>query len=104
MECDLLYVLQMSKRSTFQELATNAHEMEMTIANHHGKLSFSYKFKDKRETKKSSKPSKALTKGYQGHFHWEICMDFRETWIRRKEMTILKGWWKKATCIKGALR
>ena len=33
---DLLYVLQMSKPQTFQELATNAHDMEVTIANRCG--------------------------------------------------------------------
>jgi len=37
--------------------------MGMTITNRRGKLSSSYKFKkDKGETKKSSKPSKASTK------------------------------------------
>jgi len=37
--------------------------MEMMIANHHGKSSSSYEFKkDNGETKKSSKPSKVLTK------------------------------------------
>jgi len=37
--------------------------MEMMVANHRGKSSSSYKFKkDKGETKKNFKPSKALTK------------------------------------------
>jgi len=63
MEWDFPYVPQMNKPRTFQELATKAHDMEMTIANHHGKSSSSYEFeKDKGETKKSSKPSKASTK------------------------------------------
>ena len=62
-EWDLLYVLQMSKPRTFQELATKAHDMEMTIANRRSKLSSSYEFKkDKGEIKKSSKPSKAPAK------------------------------------------
>jgi len=53
-------VVQMSKLRTFQELTTKAHDMEMTIANHHGKSPSSYEFKkDKGETKKNSKPSKA---------------------------------------------
>jgi len=34
MVCDLLYVLQMSKPWTFQELAAKARDMEVTIANH----------------------------------------------------------------------
>jgi len=63
MEWGLLYVLQMSKLRTFQELATKAHDMKMTIANRRGQSSSSYEFKkDKGETKKSSKPSKASTK------------------------------------------
>ena len=63
MEWDLLYVLQMSKPRNFQELANKAHDVEMKIANRRGKSSSSYEFKkDKNETKKSSKPSKALTK------------------------------------------
>jgi len=37
MEQDLLYVLQMSKSRTLQELATKAYNIEMTIANHRGK-------------------------------------------------------------------
>ena len=60
MELDLLYVLQMSKPRTFQELATKAHDMEMTIANRCSKSSSLSEFKkDKGEIKKSSKPSKA---------------------------------------------
>ena len=63
MEWDLLYVLQISKPRTFQELAIKAHDMEMTIANRCGESAISYEFKkDKAETKKSSKPSKAPTK------------------------------------------
>jgi len=55
-----LAVCSMSKPRTFQQLATKAHDMKMTIANRHGKSSSSYEFKkDKGETKKSSKPSKA---------------------------------------------
>jgi len=53
----------MSKRSTFQELATKAHDMEITIANRCSKLSSLYKFKkDKGDSKTSSKPLEASTK------------------------------------------
>ena len=53
----------MSKPRTFHELATKAHNRVMTIANRRGKLATSYEFKkDKGETKKSSKPSKAPIK------------------------------------------
>ena len=59
----MLYVLQMSKPRTFQELATKAHDMEMTIANRRGRSATSYEFKkDKGETNKSTKPSKVPTK------------------------------------------
>ena len=47
----------------FPRARYEAHDMEMTIANHHSKSSSSYEFKkDKGETKKSSKSSKASTK------------------------------------------
>jgi len=63
MEWNLLYVLQMSKPRTFQELATKAHDMEMTIANRRSKSSSSYEIKkDKGKTKKSSKPFMASVK------------------------------------------
>jgi len=53
----------MSKPRTLQELATKAHDMEMTIANRRSKPSSSYEFKkDKSDPKKSSKPPKASTK------------------------------------------
>jgi len=53
--------------------------MEKMIANSHGKLSSSYEFnKDKGETKKSSKPSKASTKEI-------IATSIKEPiWISRK--------------------
>jgi len=52
----------MSKPSTFQELATKAHDMEMTISNCRGKASSAFKTrKDKGDFKKNSKSSKSLT-------------------------------------------
>jgi len=36
MEWDLLYVIQMSKLLTFQELDTKAYDMEVMIANYRG--------------------------------------------------------------------
>jgi len=44
-EWDLLCALEMSNPGTFQELATKAHDMEMTIANRRSKSSSSYEFK-----------------------------------------------------------
>jgi len=62
MEWDLLYVLQMSKLGTFQELATKAHDMEMTIANHRTKTSSTLEArKEKGDFKKTFKSSKSST-------------------------------------------
>jgi len=62
MEWDPLYVLQMSKPMTFQELVTKAYDMETTIANRRCTPSSSYEFKkDKGDSKKSYKPPKAST-------------------------------------------
>jgi len=59
MAWDLLYVLQMSKRRTFQELATKAHDMEVTIAScHDNSLSFAESKRDRAEVKKNVKLSK----------------------------------------------
>jgi len=63
MACDLLYVLQMSKTQTFQDLATKAHDMEVTIANrHNNSFNISESKKDRAEFKKNAKFSISLTK------------------------------------------
>ena len=63
MERDVLYVLRMSKSRTFQELATKAHNMEMTIANRHTKASSTLEArKEKDDLKKTFKSSKSSTK------------------------------------------
>ena len=63
MEWDLLYVLQMSKPRTFQELVTKAHDMEMTIANRRTKASSTLEArKEKGDLKKTFKSSKSSTK------------------------------------------
>ena len=63
MEWDLLYVLQMSKPRTFQELATKAHDMEMTIANRREKVFPTFEArKDKGDFKKNPKSSKSSAK------------------------------------------
>jgi len=62
-EWDLLYVLQMSKARIFQELATKAHDMEMTIANYRGKSSsLPDSRKDEGEFKKIPSPQSPQTK------------------------------------------
>ena len=60
---DLLYVLQMSKPRAFQELATKARDMEVTIANRHGSsLSLAELKRDRVEVKKNVKCWKNSTK------------------------------------------
>jgi len=56
---DLLYVLQMSKQQTFQELATKTHGMDVTIASCRGSSpSFAKSKKDRVKVKKNVKFSK----------------------------------------------
>jgi len=60
---DLLYVLQMSKPWTFQELATKAYDMEFTIANCHGtSFGFTELNKKKVEFKRNVEFSQNSTK------------------------------------------
>lgn len=62
MHWDLLYVLQMSKPRTFQELATKAHDMKVTVANRRGNSSYPTELKkDKVEFKENVKFSKSTT-------------------------------------------
>jgi len=63
MAWDLLYVLQMSKPLTFQELATRAHDMEITIANHcDSSFSVAELINDRAEFKKNVKFSTSSIK------------------------------------------
>jgi len=63
MACDLLYVLQMSKTQTFQDLATKAHDMEVTIANRRdSSFSVTESKNDGAEFKKNAKFSTSLIK------------------------------------------
>ena len=59
----LLYILQVIKARTFEELATRSHDMEISIANHGGKdLPILEQMKDNKEVKKGGKPYKGTTK------------------------------------------
>jgi len=59
----LLYVLQMSKPQTFQELASKEHDMEVTIPNYHeNSFSLVELKKDRVKFRKNVKFSTSLTK------------------------------------------
>jgi len=69
---DLLYVLQLSKPLTFQALATKAHDMEVTIANHRGtSFGFAESKKDKAEFKRNIEFSKNSNKEVMSVFEAE---------------------------------
>ena len=63
MAWDLLYVLQLSKHQTFQELAIEAHDMEVTIANNRdSSFNVVKSKKDKGEFRENAKFSISSTK------------------------------------------
>jgi len=63
MAWDLLYVFQIRKPQAFQELVTKAHDMEVTIANHHdSSFSIAESKNDRDEFKKNVKFSTNLIK------------------------------------------
>jgi len=63
MAWDLLYLLQVRKSQTFQELATKAHDMEVTIASHRcSSLSFAESKRYRTKVKKNVKFSKNSAK------------------------------------------
>jgi len=63
MNWDSLYILQISKPRTFEQLATKAHDKEVTIVSLHGNSFYSTESKkDKVKFKKNVKFSKNTTK------------------------------------------
>jgi len=104
MAWDLLYVLQMSKSRTFQELATKAHDMEVTIATRYGSsLSFAESKRDRIEVKKnvklfknSAKETMTITKDELVHITGKPnledkrSMPFKDTMRRRPPLKELQ--------------
>jgi len=101
MEWDLLYVLRMSKPRTFQELATKAHDIEMTIASCRSKpSSLSDSRKDKGEFKKnpksSNKESMAASVGEPVRIFGKPKYENKKKWVRQ-------GYWKEASHVEGTV-
>ena len=65
----------MSKPQTFQELATKAHDMKLTIVDHHGNsLSFATQKKDNSEFKRNVKFLKKSSKEVMSIFKTELVL------------------------------
>ncbi|PIN12021.1 hypothetical protein CDL12_15371 [Handroanthus impetiginosus] len=64
MHLGLLYILQRTEPHTFKELATRAHDMKLSMANHGIGLPMERKKKDKKDSKKNEKNMKISTKDF----------------------------------------
>jgi len=101
MDWDLLYVLQMSKPTSYQELAIKAHDMEVTIASHHGNSFYYTKSKkNKVEFKKNVKFSKNMTKELMSVSTSQFIRITGKPKLKDKKSTSFKDTTKKSSTLK----
>jgi len=92
----------MSKPKTFQELATNAPDVGVTIVNRHGNSFYSIEpKKDKVEFKKNVNFSKNTTKEAMSTSTTSNS-NYGKAYIRAKEEALIQGCNKEASYNKGA--
>ena len=89
---DLLCVLQMTKPLTFQELATKAHDMEATIANHRDtSFNFAKLKKDKAKFKRNVKFSNNSNKEAMSISKHRASWDYRKAKPGKEKKRALQG-------------
>ena len=89
MHCGLLYVLQGIKPRTFEELATKAHDMDLSIANRGNNNLLVPKIrKEKNEVKSTQKVSKGATKEAMVVSTTPLKFDSKEKKVKKTKMKL----------------